>query len=413
MYIGQKMMLLKKAHQREQFVNQMQQLLDAGKKENRALTEQEDTQFQSLEKQIASIDSDLEKAGTSLEQLMSDMEERDAKIRAISEYDKNKKINVNTRSSNPLEVRGVTGKERMGEHKSDVTIGDLVYSYVTGKYRNDEVKRALATNTSGIIVPTELFVNFIDLLRDQSFLGGCTVYGMQSKSLVIPRVVGDIMPTFKLENDLAVESEPVFDGITLTGKPLYAMTSISLELIEGSGIDVGGAINQIMMGAMMQAVQSFMLHGGDVNGYAGILNDPDINKVTASTSTIDYQSIGAGIREVKNNHGNPDALIINSNDAMNLQLLTDTMGQFIEPPTFMENINVYEIAGGINQGTALVGNLSNIAWGILSDGGLQLEVDRFGEAFSRGQIKIRARINGDFALTNAKLFSTITATPPA
>ncbi|WP_163182949.1 MULTISPECIES: hypothetical protein [Neobacillus] len=53
---------------------------------------------------------------------------------------------------------------------------------------------------------------------------------------MIPKVVGDILPAFKAENDLIVESAPVFDGVKLEAKPLYAMTSISLELLESSGI---------------------------------------------------------------------------------------------------------------------------------------------------------------------------------
>ncbi len=57
-----------------------------------------------------------------------------------------------------------------------------------------------------------------------------------SEALVIPKVVGDILPAFKAENDLIVESAPVFDGVKLEAKPLYAMTSISLELLESSGI---------------------------------------------------------------------------------------------------------------------------------------------------------------------------------
>jgi hypothetical protein len=55
-------------------------------------------------------------------------------------------------------------------------------------------------------------------------------------------------------------------------------------------------------------------------------------------------------------------------------------------------------------------NLQSIAWGILSEGGLQIDIDKSGEAFQRGQIKIRARINSDFALTNPKLISHVRPT---
>ncbi|NPC94091.1 phage major capsid protein [Bacillus sp. WMMC1349] len=195
-----------------------------------------------------------------------------------------------------------------------------------------------------------------------------------------------------------MESAPVFDSVRLEAKPLYAMTSISLELIESGGLDIGMAVTNIMASAMAQAVQSFMLKGGGVNGYKGILNDPNINLIDATTN--DYASIGAGFRAIRSANGNPDA--------MDLELLTDTTGQYIQPPKFMENLETYSLGGGLDEG--VVANLQPIAWSILSEGGLQIDIDKSGDAFNRGQIKIRARINSDFALTNPKLISHIRPT---
>jgi len=416
MYIGQKMMLLKKAHQREQYINEMQEILSNAKKENRAFTEDENTKFTTLEKHIKNIDEELQKNNTSLEDLTEQMQERDRKLEAIknpSASDKKKDVTMLKRNAeNPLEVRGYRGKERVGKHNTDVTIGDLVYSHITGKFRNAEVRQAMNTTSGGIIVPTEVYENFIDLMRDTNFLTEATIYPMNSKKLVIPKVVSDILPTFKVENDLIVESAPVFDGVSLEAKPLYAMTSISLELIEGSGLDIGMAVTTIIASAMAQAVQTFMLHGGDVNGYEGILNDPDINKIQGVTA-IDYASIGQGVKAVRNNRGVVNGLVLNSNDSTDIELLTDTTGQFIQPPKFMQELNVFNVTGAIEENDALVGDLSSIAWGILSEGGLQIDIDKSGDAFNRGQVKVRARINSDFALTNPKLLSFVTTTPVA
>jgi HK97 family phage major capsid protein len=409
MYIGQKMMLLKKAHQREQYIKNMQEILDTAKKENRAFSAEENTKFENLEKQVKSIDDELEKHNTSLEDLMEQMNERDRKIEAINNPNgAKKKVVVKERSANPLEVRGYIGKERIGKHDTDITIGDLVVAYVTGKHRNEEVKRALSTTGSGILVPTEVYSNFIDMMREQNFLLNVTTYPMQTKALTIPKVVGDVLPTFKAENDLILESNPLFDGVTLEAKPLYAMTSISLELLESSAVDLGMAVTQIMSSAMAQAVQSFMLKGGGSLGYEGILNDVGINKIDATD--VNYASIGAGIRAIRNNRGIPNGLILNSADSMDMNLLTDTTGQFIVPPKFMEQLNQYEMTGALDVGEAVVLDFNSIAWGVLSEGGLQIDIDKQGEAFSRGQIRIRARINSDFALTNPKLVSHVRPT---
>ena len=399
--------LMNKKREAEKHMKEMLEMIETIEAEKRSFTEDENKKYSSLEKQLNDIDSEFEKEGLTMDEAEEQLE--DIKLRSqktngaftkTSEYQSLKR-----RAENPMEVRGYRGNERVGKHDTGVTIGDLVYSHVTGKFRNSEVRQAMNTTGSGILVPTEVYQNFIDLLRDQSFLGEATIYPMTSKALVIPTVVSDILPTFKAENDLIVESSPVFDGVKLEARPMYAMTSISLELIESSGLDIGLAVTQLMASAMNQAIQTFMLHGGDPLGYDGILNHAGINLVDATT--IDYASIGAGIRAITTNNGRPNGLVYNSGDAMDIELLTDTTGQFISEPRFMQELNKFTVSGALEENQALVGDLASIAWGVLSEGGLQIDIDKSGDAFNRGQIKIRARINSDFALTNPKLLSYI------
>ena len=230
---------------------------------------------------------------------------------------------------------------------------------------------------------------------------------MATQTLLIPRVTEDIEPEFKLENELAKETDPAFTSVTLQAKPLYAMTSISLELIESSNLDVGNVISRIMVGAMQNAMQNFMMFGA-VNGYEGMLNDVGINTVAGATP-VSYVNIGAGVQAIKGNNGQPNAVISDSDTLMALELATATDGQFIIPPQFYNELDKYALNGvGLNGGV-VVADLSAIAWGILSEGGLQIEIDKSGEAFQRGQAKIRARFNGDFKLTNPKLVSHVTA----
>lgn len=402
--------LMTQKREAEKHMKEMLQMIETVEKEKRSFTEEENKRYSSLEKKLEQIDAEFEKEGLTMDEATEQLEDiKTRSHKASSAFtNTNEYRTLKRKSENPLEVRGYRGKERIGKHDTSVTIGDLVYSHITGKYRSSEVRQAMSTTGSGILVPTEIYQNFIDLMRDESFLTEATIYPMTSKALVIPKVVGDILPAFKVENDLIVESAPVFDGVKLEAKPLYAMTSISLELLESSGIDLGLAVTQIMASSMAQAVQSFMLHGGDPLGYKGILNDADINLVDANT--IDYASIGQGIKAIRNNNGRANGLVLNSNDSMDIELLTDTTGQFIHAPSFMQNLNTYNVAGGLEENQALVGDLGSIAWGVLSEGGLQIDIDKSGDAFNRGQIKIRARINSDFALTNPKFIAYIRPT---
>jgi HK97 family phage major capsid protein len=365
-------------------IAEMEQMIGRCKKETRQMTTGEQKIFDDMKKQANSINDQL--------QSFSNPGEMKTAKRAGE-----------TRSS--LEVRGYSKEERIGNGSADVTIGDLIYSHITGKFRNDEVRASLSTTSGGLSIPTEVYKNFIDALRNESFLGETTVYPMNSQTLLIPRVTGDIVPEFKLENELSAETDPAFQSITLQGKPLYAMTSVSLELIESSNLEVGQVISNIMIGAMRNSMQNYMLFGA-LNGYDGILNDAGINTV-AATAPVTYANIGAGVQAIRGANGQPNAVIAASDTLMGLELATDTTGQFITPPQFYQDLDKYALNGAELGADVLVADLSAIAWGVLSEGGLQIEIDKYGEAFQRGQIKIRARINSDFKLTNPKLVAHV------
>jgi len=372
--------------QRNNLITEMEGLIQKAKKETRSLDNKEANRFDQIKKQVTTIDEQLKSFAPNGE------------MRSVK----------GGRTNSPLEVRGYSKNERIGNGLQDVTLGDLIYSHVTGRYRNDEVRASLSTTSGGLSVPTEVYQDFIDALRNQSFLGELMLYPMNSQTLLIPRVTEDIEPEFKLENELATETDPAFTSVTLQAKPLYAMTSISLELIESSNLDVGNVISRIMLGAMQNAMQNFMIFGAP-NGYDGILNDVGINKVTGATP-VTYVNIGAGVQAIRGANGQPNAVIAGSDTLMGLELATATDGQFIIPPQFYQDLNKFALNGTGLGGDVVVADLSAIAWGILSEGGLQIEIDKSGEAFSRGQVKIRARFNGDFKITNPKLVAHVDAT---
>jgi HK97 family phage major capsid protein len=381
---------LEKAQQRKQHLDELQQLLAKTKEEKRSFTDEENQRFKTLTQTIEKLDSELEE------------------IQSRANTNSTTTTTTEKRSLGALEVRGFCGKERIGKGNSNVQLGDLIYSHLTGRFRNEEVRAALSTTSGGLVIPKPVYDDFIDLMREMSFLGQCTVYPMTSKTLSIPKVVSDILPHFKAENDPIIESNPLFGEATLEAKPLYALTSLSLELIESSNLDMGSVITQIMASAMAGAMQAFMIQGGDPLGYAGIINDPAINKITAAT--VDYASIGAAYKAAMSNFGRPNGLILNVEDVMDMELLKDTAGQYVTAPNFMSYLQPYPVVNNIAAGQALVGDLSTIAMGVLSEGGLQIELDKSGEAFKNGQVKVRARFNGDFALTNPKLMSMISPT---
>jgi HK97 family phage major capsid protein len=370
--------------EKNNLIEQMDSLVNKAKTEKRNLTSSENQQFENMKNRVEDINKKIE---------------NEPKI---------EKRVVGKASNAPMnyEARGYKKEERIGTGMSNVSVGDLIYSHVTGRYKSQEVRDLLTSTPAGIALPSSVYGDFIDLLRNQSILGECTVYPMDTQTLVIPRVTADIQPHFKLEGDPVNLSQPAFTGITLRARPLYAMTSISLELIESSNLDVGQVITQVMANSMRAAMQTFMLTGA-VNGYTGILNDTGLNTVTAAA--IDYAAIGSAVQAVRAANGEPNGLVISADNLMGLELSRDTTNQFIQPPSFYQDLNKFSVGTDIGNDRVLLGDLSTIAFGVLSENGLQIEVSRDGgDSFERGMVLVRARINGDFALTNPKLMSLVT-----
>ena len=400
LYVGQKAALIKKGLQREEHLNEMQTILQTCKKEVRSLNEEENKRFETLETKVENIDKEFEKHGANLEDLMEQMEDRERRHKESMKPQK-KTDKVEKRSINPEEVRSYKKGELLGNGSNQVTIGDIIVAATTGRFRSPEVRDLVTTNSGGVTINPEIFAGFIDLLRNQSFINEFTVYNMDSKSLIIPRVTGDVVPHFKVESAEITPSSPVFEGVTLESKYLYCLTEISLELLESSAIDIGSAVNDIMIRSMMSSIQKYALTG-DVNGFAGILNDNAINKVGTGVS---YATIGQGIQAVQAVNGIADSLVINPTDSMNLRLLTETGGQFITPPSFLDNMNII-VTNAIDEGQALVGNLSTIAMGINSQNGVQLDISK-DAGFTRGVVHVRTRFSGDVVLSDPKQLALI------
>jgi HK97 family phage major capsid protein len=402
--------LVSQRREAEKNMKTMLEMIETIEKEKRSFTDEESKRYSSLEKQLESIDAEFEKEGLTMDEAVEQLEDiktrskqAEGSLTNTSEYRAMKR-----RTENPMEVRGYRRNERVGKYNTDVTIGDLIYSHITGKFRSEEVRASLSTTSGGLVIPQNVYSNFIDLLRDNSILGEVTTYEMDSKTLSIPRVVSDIVPEFKLENELITESSPVFDSVKLEAKPLYAMCPISLELVEGSNLDMGAVITDLMASAMGSAMQNFMLHGA-VNGYEGVMNQ----MAWGITGDVNYANIGELVSVIRNNNGIPSSIVMNSRDATELELLTDTTGQYIQAPSFMNELRKHTLSNAMTTGNALLGDLSAIAFGVLSEGGLQIEVSRTaGEAFKRGQLLVRARLNGDFVVTNQNLLAKIEPTTP-
>ena len=150
--------------QRNNLIEKMEGLISKGKKENRALSGAEENEFRNHESEIKEIDRSLQAKNK-------------GEMRTIKSAG---------RTNSPLEVRGYNKSERIGSGLNSVSVGDLIYSHITGRFRSEEVREALSTTSGGLSIPTEVYKDFIDALRNQSFLGETTLYPMATQTLTYP-----------------------------------------------------------------------------------------------------------------------------------------------------------------------------------------------------------------------------------
>ncbi|MCU5070505.1 phage major capsid protein [Bacillus pacificus] len=295
------------------------------------------------------------------------------------------------------EVRSVQRGEKFATETSEVTLGGLIRTYVTGKGTEEE-KRTLTTSTNGgnFLVPTTIINQLIDKARNKSFLfGNATVVDMQSNNTVtVPRVVNDPTVAFKKQGEVIPKSDPTFDGLELKAKYMYGLVEVPLELVK-TGIGVEEKLNHLLAEALNQKLEESALVGA-TDGFKGIFNDAEILKQEIEKPS--YKEISKGVRLVANKNGVAKDLVYSTNNQLDIETETAADGQFLKEPTFYTNMNKFS-TNAMDDAKIIVGDLSQIYIGLLQD--MQIEVSTH-YGFDKGTLAIRIMWYGDVAVAEPK-----------
>lgn len=253
-------MLKQLMEQRKTLHAQLQAILDRAKTENRALTDEENTQFENLEKQIADID------------------------RTIAAENRARNIG----DPNPA------GEEGNGEPSVEELEERAFADYIRGvvmENRSGEIQMTQGNN--GAIVPTTIANRIIMAVRDMvPFLQLADVVSTNGK-LSVP-VYGEDNQNF-INADYVDEGTDLtdnvgkFSSIDLTGFVIGALSLVSNKLKDNTDIDVVEFIVNKVAEAMAEKLEKeFVL--GTTNKITGILSA--IRGVTAaSSSAITYDEL--------------------------------------------------------------------------------------------------------------------------
>jgi HK97 family phage major capsid protein len=407
---------------REAHANTMRNILAHAEAEGRALTVEEQRDFDGLQAKVSALTATLDRA-SKLGELRAEIERPIGGGNSVPQ-DKNGMIYV-PRSVRPLEVRCYKPGEAIAERPYDGPgLGAYVRGIVTGRWNGAEELRALVEGSTpgSYLVPTPLAQNVIDMMRNQTSVirAGAITVPMDSQTLKMARQTGDVTSGWKAENAAITFSDANFDVVTFTAQMLVAGSKLSIEVVEDSyNIDqlVGRSIGQSLALALDYAA----LYGsGSSNQPKGIRNQTGVTVTDLGTNgytLVDFTKFSAGIATLMGaNFVGPFSAIYSARTAGELDALKDTLNQPMRQPDSVAALRKYvsnQVPNNLTKGTsnassdAFLGQFDQCMIGMRT--GLTMEISRtaadsVSSAFTNTQVWIRAYLRADVQLAHPTAF---------
>ena len=233
------------------------------------------------------------------------------------------------------------------EHAEEFSLGKVVRGMITGDWRDSDLeRRALAggvDSTGGFLLPTLLSGQVIDRLRPQIAVtaAGAPVVAVENHVLRIPRIATGITAGWKAEGDTVADSGPAFDAVELKPKTLAVQVKLSRELFEDlSSLAMNAIENEILKQLAVQIDAAALLGTGTSNQPTGLLNTTGVTQVTNGTNgtVANWAQVTDSVKRLRTANVEPTAVIWNPRTSATLGALTDTLGQPLRQPPYIDGI---------------------------------------------------------------------------
>ncbi|WP_265460071.1 head maturation protease, ClpP-related [Enterococcus sp. HY326] len=291
---------------------------------------------------------------------------------------------------------------------SDMSIGKLVKGMATGKRdgaeKEQQVVAANRDGSGGVLIPTPLSNELINMVRAQSVLmtAGARTVPMTSSTLVFAKQTGDIKPHWKKEGEPIIQTDADFEPVKFEAKTLVGMSDITIELLEDA-LNIDQVVTQSIVNALaLELDRVGLLGAGTEIEPKGIYNRDGIQKQVVGKALENYKEFSKAVTSILSANGTPNGVIYSPRTYGELDALTDVSGQPLNAPKSYENLThkltttqVPNDLGAKNDGSfAVVGDFTKLWYGVLT--GVTIEVTRVaGDAFSNLKFKIRAYLRAD------------------
>jgi HK97 family phage major capsid protein len=289
-------------------------------------------------------------------------------------------------------------------------------------------QRVVTTTTpaggpGGALIPTDYRPElFIDRLRNTTRVRGlgATVLTGLSGNVVIPRRKASVVAGWVAENSPLPNSDPQFDGVTLTPKHAGVITEWSRNMILQASPDVEQLCRQDMALVLAEMLDAAAIAGTGTNNMPlGILNTAGIGIVPmgANGGAVTYDALAdlVGLVDDANATGGSMGFLTNTKVRRAAAKIKDTAGNPLGLATVFQGAapaisNI--VPGNLSKGTGnnlsaiIYGNWSDLLIGVWSE--LDILVNPYeSSAYSKGNVSIRAMMTVDVAVRHPESFAAI------
>lgn len=314
------------------------------------------------------------------------------------------------------EIRAYRPDERMADPDADgLSIGRYIVGLATGNWSGAEEERALATESDpsgGYLIPEPLSSRVIDLARAGSSVmaAGVQTVEMDSKTLSLTRVSSDPTPSWHRENATVATSEPGFEQVELDAKTLAVTVPISVEATEDSA-NLPDVVERTLRQALGLELDRAILRGSEPDTAdanlepVGIRWTDNVQLTSNSSSGLsNWDPISQDIQAVREQDGEPTALIWHPTLAGQAERLKATDDQPLQPPASVADITKIrstqiptDLTGSNDETELYVGDYRGVLVGMRTQ--TRIEATREGgDAFDKLQVRVRAYLRADAVL---------------
>lgn len=229
--------------------------------------------------------------------------------------------------------------------EKELRLGKFVRGVVTGDWSDAEAeKRAVTTSTTGTLIPEVLAAEVIDKARNNSLFAnaGVPVINFKAGNKFV-KLTDDPSLKFKEEGAEATESSFTLDSVKLEPNTMYGWCYVTLESIE-NGINVEEVLTKAFVGALAQGIDKAYISGqpdgaGGFDAFApgGILNNADVNSITATANH--YDDVIKAVSKIKQANGMPTVQGINAQTEELYNLMKDSNGDYLQAPESVKTLN--------------------------------------------------------------------------